>query len=148
PEKLRPSAVAGELNELAKGVETAAKAAERLGNQGPLPIVALSEAHPDADDLDMRRHILYLQRMAIWSRKAAEVAGQQSRSARSHKDGNTPDQNRHELVVLLLIAYQEILGVKPSHTIDSDTGLIERVPVALSRKHSLFIGQNTRSSIG
>ncbi|MXQ14907.1 hypothetical protein, partial [Microvirga makkahensis] len=42
PEKLRPSAVAGELNELAKGVETAAKAAERLGNQGPLPIVALS----------------------------------------------------------------------------------------------------------
>lgn len=126
PEKLRPSAVAGELNKLAKGFEKAAKAAEKLGNQGMLLIVAASEINLEAGDLDMRRHILYLQRMASWSRKAAEVADQQSQSARSHKGGNTPDQNLRELVLLLLIAYQEILSLKPSHTIDPDTGLVER----------------------
>jgi hypothetical protein len=126
PEKLRPSSVARELNSLATNVEKAAKAAERLGNQGLLLIGAMSGASMEAGDLDIRRHILYLQRMASWSRKAAEVAGQQSRSARDHKGGNTPDQNLRELVVLLLIAYQEILGIRPSHTIDSDTGLVER----------------------
>jgi hypothetical protein len=126
PEKLRPSIVANELNKLAKSLEKAAKAAEKLGRQGLLLIVAASETNLDASDLDMRRHILYLQRMAIWSRKAAEVADQQSQSARSHKGGSTPDQNLRELVTLLLIAYQEILGIKPSHTIDPDTGLVER----------------------
>ena len=91
-----------------------------------LLIIAMSETNPDAGDLDMRRHILYLQRMAAWSRKAAEVADQHSQSARNHKGGSTPDQNLRELVILLLIGYQEILGIKPSHTIDSDTGLVER----------------------
>ena len=55
-----------------------------------LLIVAMSEANPDTGDLDMRRHILYLQRMAALSRKAAEVADQQSRSARNHKGGDNP----------------------------------------------------------
>lgn len=126
PEKLRPSMVARELTSLATNLRKAAKAAERLGNQGMLLIATMSEANLDADDLDMRRHIMYLQRMAAWSRKAVEVADQQSQSARDHKGGSTPDQNLRELVILLLIAYQEILGIKPSHTINPDTGLVER----------------------
>jgi len=126
PNKLRPSAVARELESLATHLEKAAKAAGKLGDPGLRLVVAMSEANPDAGDLEMRRHILYLQRMASWSRKAAEVAAHQSRSARDHKGGDTPDQNLRELVVLLLIAYQEILGIKPSHTIDPDTGLVER----------------------
>ncbi len=64
PRKLRPSAVAGELDKLAKGFEMAAKAAEKLGNQGFLIVAAISEANHDPDDRDVRRHILYLQRMA------------------------------------------------------------------------------------
>jgi hypothetical protein len=134
PEKLRPSAVAGELNKLASGFEKAAKAAERLGNQGLLLISAMSGANLDTGDHSMWRHILYLQRMASLSRKAAEVANQQSHSARDHKGGNTPDQNLRELVALLLIAYQEILGIKPSHTIDPSTGLVERGASAFIKK--------------
>lgn len=126
PERLRPSAIAGELNKLASGFEKAAKAAERLGNQGLLLIGAMSGANLDAGDLDMRQHILYLQRMASWSRKAAETADQHSHSARDHKGGNTSNQNLRELVARLLIAYQEILGIKPVHTIDPETGLVER----------------------
>lgn len=126
PKKLRPSAVARELNSLATHFNKAAKAAETLGNQGMLMIVSVSEANLDSDELDMRRHILYLQRMAAWSRKAAEVADQHSRSARDHKGGSTPDRNLRELVTLLLMAYQEILGIRPSHTIDPDSGLVER----------------------
>jgi hypothetical protein len=126
PEKLRPSAAARELNSLATHLNKAAKAAERLGDQGMLLIVAMSEANLDAGEFDMRRHVLYLQRMASWSRRAAEAADQQSRAARDHKGGNTPDQNLRELVTLLLIAYQEILGIRPSHTIDLSTGLVER----------------------
>jgi len=126
PEKLRPSAVARELNSLATHLNKAAKAAETLGNQGLLMIVSMSEANLDSDELDMRQHILYLQRMAVWSRKAAEVADQHSRSAQDHKGGNTPNQNLRELVALLLMAYQEILGIRPSHTINPATGLVER----------------------
>lgn len=64
PKKLRPSAVARELNSLATNLGKAAKAAEGLGNQGMLLIVAGSEANPDVGDVDMKPHILYLQRMA------------------------------------------------------------------------------------
>jgi hypothetical protein len=126
PAKLRPSALERELVSLASHLAKAAKAAERLGNQGLLLIASASSTSRDLEPEAMRKHVLYLQRMAIWSRKAAEVAVQQSQSAGSHKGGSTPDQNLRELVTLLLIAYQEILGIKPSHTINPDTGLVER----------------------
>lgn len=74
PRKLRPSVVARELNSLATNLGKGAKAAEKLGNQGMLLIIAASEANLDAADTDMRQHILYLQRMASWSRKAAQMA--------------------------------------------------------------------------
>ncbi|ANY80489.1 hypothetical protein BB934_21485 [Microvirga ossetica] len=126
PTRLRPSAVTRELNALARGFEKATKAAEKLGNQGLLMIVAMSEVNQDSGDLDMRPHILYLQRMAYLSRKAAEVSQQHSRSARDHKGGPTPTQELRELVSALMLTYQEVLGIRPIHTVDKISFLAER----------------------
>lgn len=123
PRKLRPSAVSGELNKLASGFEKAAKAAEKVGNQGLLLIVSMSEAGPDSGDPDMRRHILYLQRMAAWSRKAAEAALQHSLSAQDHKGGPTPTQELRGLISALMLSYQEVLNIRPKHTVDKDIHL-------------------------
>ncbi|MGO4389497.1 hypothetical protein AB4Y85_18385 [Microvirga sp. 2YAF29] len=123
PRKLRPSAVARELTSLATNLEKAAKAVEKLGNQGLLLIVAMSEVNPDSGDLDMRQHILYLQRMAAWSRKAADVAQQNSLSAQDNKGGPTPTQELRELISALVLSYQEVLGIRPTHTVDKDIHL-------------------------
>jgi hypothetical protein len=120
PERLRSSAVARELNSLATNLKKGAKAAERLGNHGLLMIAAMSEANLDTGDFDMRRHILYLQRMAALSRKAAEAA---KRSAEDDKGGPTPTQELQELVSALMLSYQEVLGIRPKHTVDKDIHL-------------------------
>jgi hypothetical protein len=120
PRKLRPSAVARELNSLATNLEKGAKAAEKLGNQGLLMIVAMSEANLDAGDCDMRQHILYLQRMAFWSRKAAEATQQHSLSTQDNKGGPTATQELRGLIAALMLSYQEILGIRPTHTVDKD----------------------------
>jgi hypothetical protein len=126
PEKLRPSAIARELNNLAKGFEKAAEAAERLGNQGMLLIVAASAANLDASDFDMRQHILYLQRMAAWSRKAAQMAQEHSLSTQDNKGGPTPTQELRAIVATLMLSYQEVLGIRPTHTVDKESHLAER----------------------
>lgn len=123
PEKLRPSAVARELTSLATNLEKAAKAADRLGSQGLMMIVAASEANPDSRDFDMRHHILYLQRLASMSRKAAEMSQQHSLSVEDNKGGPTPTQELRELVSALMLSYQEILSVRPAHTVDKDIHL-------------------------
>jgi hypothetical protein len=126
PEKLRPSAIARELNNLAKGFEKAAKAAQRLGKQGMLLIVAASEANLDASDLDMRQHILYLERMAAWSRKAAQMTQEHSLLAQDNKGGPTPNQELRELIAALMLSYQEVLSIRPYHTVDKVIHLAER----------------------
>lgn len=124
--KLRPSAVARELNSLATHLEKGAKAAEKLGSQGLLVIVAMLEANQDANDLDMRRHILYLQRIASLSRKAAEAALAHSLSAQDDRGGPTPTQELRELVAALMLSYQEVLGIRPTHAVDKVIHLAER----------------------
>jgi hypothetical protein len=124
PKKLRPAAAAGELNRLAKGLETAVRAAETVGKQGLLMVIAMSEANQD--DLDPNRHILYLQRMASLSRKAAEAAQQLSLSAQDNRGGRTPTQELRAIVATLMLSYQEILGIWPSHTVDKIIHLAER----------------------
>src|SRR5690349_19489795 len=52
--RLRPSAVARQLDSLATNLGKAAKAAEKLGNQGLLMMVAMSEVNPDAVAIEMR----------------------------------------------------------------------------------------------
>ena len=74
----------------------------------------------------MTRHILYLQRMASWSRKAAEMAQEHSKSVEDDKGGPTPTQELRELVSALMLAYQEVLGIRPTHTVDKDIHLAER----------------------
>ncbi len=126
PKKLRPPAVARELNSLATNLGKAAKAAGGLGNQGMLLIVAASEANPDVSDVDMRPHILYLQRMAAMSRKAAQMAHEHSLSTENNKGGPTPTQELRELISALLLSYQEVLGIRPTHTVDKESHLAER----------------------
>ncbi len=126
PEKLRPSAVARELNSLATNLGKGAKAAEKLGNHGLLMIAAMSEANLDVGDTDMRQHILYLQRMASWSRKAAQMAEEHSLSAQDNKGGPTPTQELRELIAALMLSYQEVLGIRPLHTVDKESHLAER----------------------
>lgn len=124
--KLRPSAVARQLTSLATNLEKAAKAAEKLGNHGLLVIASMSEANQDSGDLDMRRHILYLQRIASLSRKAAEAAQAHSLSAQDDRGGPTPTQELRELVAVLMLSYQEVLGIRPTHTVDKVIHLAER----------------------
>jgi hypothetical protein len=123
PERLRPSAVARELKSLAMNLEKAAKVADRLGSQGLLMIAAATEAIPDSCDLDMRRHILYLQRMAHLSRKAAEMSQQHSLSVEDNKGGPTPTQELRDLMSMLMLSYQEVLGIRPAYTVDKDIHL-------------------------
>jgi hypothetical protein len=89
-------------------------------------MVAMSEVNPDAVTIEMRQHLLYLQRMASLSRKAAEVARLQSLSAQDNKGGPTPTQELRELIAALLLSYQEILGIRPTHTVDKEIHLAER----------------------
>ncbi|MBQ0819614.1 hypothetical protein KBI52_05190 [Microvirga sp. HBU67558] len=124
--RLRPSAVARELNSLATNLAKAEKNAEKLGNQGLLMIVAMSEVNLDCVAIEMRQHILYLQRMASLSRKAAEVAKEQSLSAQDNHGGPTPTQELRELISALMLSYQEVLGIRPAHTVDKIIFLAER----------------------
>lgn len=126
PKKLRPSAVSRELDSLAMHLEKGAKAAEKLGSQGLLLIIGMSEINQDSANLEMRQHILYLERMASLSRKAAEAAHQHSLSAQDDRGGPTPTQELRELVSALMLSYQEILGIRPMHTVDKVIHVAER----------------------
>lgn len=126
PEKPRPSAVAREMNSLATNLGKAAKAAEKLGSYGLLLIVTASEANQDPGDLNPKQHILYLQRMAAWSRKAAQIAQEHSKSVEDDKGGPTRTQALRAVVAALMLSYQEILGIRPMHTVDKIIHLAER----------------------
>jgi hypothetical protein len=89
-------------------------------------IVAMSSENQDSAELDMRRHILYLQRMASMSRKAAEGAQKLSQSAQDNKGGPTPTQELRELISVLMLSYQEVLGIRPTHTVDKNVHLAVR----------------------
>jgi hypothetical protein len=126
PKRLRPSAVARKLNTLANNLGKAAKAAETLGSQGLQMIVAALDAKQDPGDLDPKQHILYLQRMAAWSRKAAQMARDHSLSTEDALGGPTPTQELRAIVASLAQSYQEMLRIRPAHTVDKDTHLAER----------------------
>jgi hypothetical protein len=80
----------------------------------------------DAGASDMRQHILYLQRMASWSRKAAQMAQEHSLSAQDDRGGPTATQELRELIAALMLSYQEVLGIRPIHTVDQESHLAER----------------------
>lgn len=125
PKRLRPSAAARELKAMAKGLKRAAVAAERLGEQGMIHLFAASHASGEPDEWDPRPHIDYLERMARWADRAAEIAVELSESAEDYKGGRTPDENLRGLVVLLMDRFQELLGTRPTHSVNPETGVGE-----------------------
>ena len=118
---LRPSAMARELKALNKQLARAAKAVERLGEDGMLRLFAASNANRSAENLDPRPHIDYFTRIALYARRAAETEQAESISAKDHEGGQSGDENLRSLVLLLMQRYQEILSIRPTHTIDPDT---------------------------
>src|SRR4051794_22639003 len=74
PARIRPSFAARELKSLAKSLNRASTAVERLGDQGMTFVWMSSRAQRGADEGDFRPHIEYLQRMARWVEGAASMA--------------------------------------------------------------------------
>jgi hypothetical protein len=127
PKRLRPSAVARELKAMAKGLKRAAEAAERLGEQGMTHLFAASQADAENENLDPRPHIEYFSRMARWARRAAETSAELSKSADDDRRGRPADQNLRSLVVLLMDRFQQLLCIRPTHSINGATAVGESV---------------------
>jgi hypothetical protein len=89
-------------------------------------IAAVSGAEHEPEPSDMLRHVAYLKRMAAWCHQAAQSAQDASKSELDKHGGQAPNYHLRNLVTLLVVAYQEILGIRPTHTIDPDSGLVER----------------------
>lgn len=121
----RPSAIARELKAMSKGLERSAKATERLGHAGMLRIFAASNAQQIPEDCDPIPHVEYLCRMAHWASNAAETAALDSKSQRDDRGGRSADANLRDLVTQLMIQYQALLDVRPTHTVNPETGLGE-----------------------
>ena len=123
PKALRPAEIAKQLTLLSKHLTNAAGVASTLGEQGWLIMAISSGANREAAAGDFTRHLLYLERLAAWSIKAAETAEDLAESAEDHRGGRTPDYNLRSLVAHLVQSYEQILGVFPTLTIDPNTGL-------------------------
>jgi len=82
----------------------------------------------------MKRHVAYLQRMAQGARQGAQAARDESRFEEDHLGGRTPDHHLRSLVTHLFTAHQEILGIRPLHTINPDNGRADRGVAAFVKK--------------
>jgi hypothetical protein len=122
---LRPSHLARELKALTKSLTRAERAMARMGQQGMLHLFAASHANRDADILDALPHLEYISRMARWADRAATTAAEISRSSRDDEGGRQGDDALRRLVVLLMKRYQELLSIRPEHTVNPQTGLGE-----------------------
>jgi hypothetical protein len=121
--RLRPSAMARELRAMAKGLNRASNAAQRMGEQGMLHLYAASNANREPDNWDPSLHVDYLTRMARWAERAADTAIAEVKSTGDDRGGRTPDEKLRSLMVILLTRFQELLGIRPLHSVNVDTGL-------------------------
>jgi hypothetical protein len=71
----------------------------------------------------MRSTSSRLQRLASLSRKAAAAAQGHNLSTQDDRGGPTPTQELRELVAALMLSYQEVLGIRPTHTVDKNVHL-------------------------
>lgn len=122
PKRLRPSHVARELRAMAKGLGRASVAAERLGEQGMVHLLAASNSSGELD-ADHRPHIEYLARIARWALRAAVTAGDLSKSSLDNEGGRSTDQEMTSLIGQLAALYEQRLSVVPKHTTNPATGL-------------------------
>jgi hypothetical protein len=86
-------------------------------------ILIASGANREADRADMKPHVVYLEQMGVWAEQAVGIAEGLSTSAGSHKGGRSSDDRLTGLVLGLMVRYREILGIRPTHTINPETGL-------------------------
>jgi hypothetical protein len=128
PKRLRPSWVARELRAMAKGLDRAVVATQRVGEQGMLHMMTASNSNTDAVDLNPRPHVEYLVNMARWAQRAAVTASELSKSAHDNKGGLPADQELNSLIVRLMVHFERTLAIRPTHTPDPenpDTGIGE-----------------------
>jgi hypothetical protein len=117
--------MAKELQRLSKHLAAAKSAAERLGDDGLLHIVAASGGNIDGASTSMTAHLAYLERMAGWSQRAALTAQDLNLSAQDSRGGPTPNRALRGLIADLMLIYQHILGIRPTHTVNKDTHLAD-----------------------
>lgn len=106
-----------------RALRRAAKAAGNIGPDGMLQILIASGSSHIPDHPDPNPHIEYLTTLARWTSRARETAAADAVSQLDHKGGRTPDENLTELIAALMVRYQHLAGLKPTHTEDADTGL-------------------------
>jgi hypothetical protein len=107
---------------MAKGLDRASVAAERLGEQGMVHLLAASNSYGELDE-DHRPHIEYLVRLARWARRASVTAGELSKSALDHEGGRSTDQEITSLIGQLAALFEQRLSVDLTHTTNPATGL-------------------------
>ena len=122
---IRPSRQASEFAQMAKGLLRANKAMERLGPEVLRKLFVMSNAAHQVDEIDTRQHMDYITRIAMYAERAAEVMDEESISAEEHKGGRPPDENLRNLVTLLMDRFQELLAIRPTHTVHKETGVGE-----------------------
>jgi hypothetical protein len=113
---LRRSLVAKKLAVLSNNLARAAKAAAELGEEGLSQVLLASETNRPVELSNTLGLLAHLQDLAMWSERAAD-------SAKDNKGGPTPDVRLRSLVTILADRYQSLLGIKPTHTVNPDTGL-------------------------
>jgi hypothetical protein len=120
---LRRSLVAKKLATLSNNLARAAKAAAELGEEGLSQVLLASETNRPVELSETLGLLAYLQDLAMWSDRAADTAKLMSDSAKDNKGGPTPEVRLRRLVTILADRYHSLLGIKPSHTVNPESGL-------------------------
>lgn len=125
PRRLRPSRIAKNLNALAKSLSRSAKTLDAGGDQmlDLLGIVTPGGRPEDANHVV--RHKLYLGWLSDAAMKAAELAKSHSVSMNDDHGGPNIDVRLEDLIAHLLVLYEETTGIRPLHTTNPNSGLVE-----------------------
>lgn len=123
PARLRPSAIARRLATMSKALGRAADSAEAIGRQGIIYIIAASGTDREPAEVEHEPHLAYLRTLAVWTDRAAKTASELSQQALDNRGGRTPNETLRSLVSQLHDRYTEILSMKPTHTVDQESGV-------------------------
>jgi hypothetical protein len=106
---------------MAKGLKRAEKAVRAIGAEG-ITLYAASRANSDTDEFTVLLRSANLLALSRWASAAAGVARAEKQSRPDGKRGRTPDANLRSLVTVLAQQYALVLGVRPTHSSDVQTG--------------------------
>jgi hypothetical protein len=122
PKQVSPAAASRELDQMAKGLQRAEKAIRAIGTQGITRIYAASRANADIDEFEPLLESSRLLSLSRWAKRAAPLARAEKRSHLDGKRGPTRDANLYSLVTILAQQYLLLLGIRPTHGSDVQTG--------------------------